>query len=340
MRFIRFYSFPYFIILSILLLGGCTDDQQKLTLYSAQKEHLIRPLLDAFTEKTDIQVQLITGDKAALITRLEQEGEHTQADLLLTADIGNIYQAKQKGLLQPIKSATLQDNIPAHLRDSGHEWFGLTMRARMIFAVKDEGIEALNYQDLASGEHQVLIRSSDNVYNQSLMAAMLHHLREEQATEWARGVVANMARAPQGGDSDQLRALAAGEGTLAVANSYYYGRMVDGDAQSQDQHVKDKVVLIFPNQSGLGTHVNVRGGGVTKYAKHSEEAMALLEYLSGEEAQTLFTESNFEYPVHPNVKPSATLKAWGDFKADDTPLEIIGSLQSDAIRIMDAVGWK
>ncbi len=330
-------------VMACFSLSACEEKEQpKVTLYSAQKEHLIRPVLDAFTKHTNIAVQLITGDKAALITRLEQEGEHTPADILLTADIGNIYQAKVKGLLQPIKSATLQENIPAHLRDPEHEWFGLTLRARALFVSKESGVASLDYEDLAKPEYRgkVLIRSSGNVYNQSLMASMLHHLGEDEATVWAKSVVANLARQPQGGDSDQLRALAAGEGGIAVANSYYYGRMLFGDALAQDKHVQEKVNIIFPNQSGRGTHVNIRGGGVTKHAKHAEEAMALLEYLSGAKAQAMFAKSNFEYPVNPVVYASDKVRAWGEFKPDETPLSAIGALQEKAIKIMDQVGWE
>ncbi len=311
--------------------------------YSAQKEHLIRPVLDLFTEQSGTEVKLLTGDNAALVTRLEHEGEKTPADLLLTVDIGNLYQAKIRSLLQSIESDVLEKNIPAHLRDSEGEWFGLTTRARVLFALEGAKEKApKNYMALAAPtlKDTVLIRSSNNVYNQSLMSYMIHHYGQDKALTWARGIVANMARPPQGGDRDQIRALAAGEGRVAVANTYYYGLLVAGDETMQDVRVQERVAIIFPDTSDKGVHINIRGGGVTRHADNRDGAIALLEFLSGEEAQRIFADANFEYPANPAVDPSDALAQWGTFTPDTTPLETIGALQSVAIRLMDEAGWK
>jgi iron(III) transport system substrate-binding protein len=319
------------------------DHSKMVNLYSAQQEYLIRPLLDDFTKDTGIKVNLITGEPAALITRLEREGKDSPADLMLTADIGNLYQAEKRGLLKSVVSKVLEKNIPTHLRDSAGKWFGLTMRSRVLFARKNEmPKDPIHYLDLASPtwKGKVLIRSSDNIYNQSLLSYMIYHFGEEKATEWARGVVANMARPPQGGDRDQLTALAAGEGGIAVSNTYYYGMLVAGKESDQNAKVKETVGMVFPDQDKIGAHVNIRGGGVLNSAKHEENAIKLMEYLSEEKAQQVFADANFEYPVHQSVKPSSTIAAWGDFKKDTTPLEKIAELQPKAIAIMDAVGWK
>ena len=337
-RLKRYFS----LFLALLTLSACSEEELTLTLYSAQKEHLIKPVLEMFTRDTGIKVELITGDKAALVTRLEQEGEHTPADILLTADIGNIIQAKQKGLLQPIYSQILQENIPENMRDKESEWFGLTKRARALFVRKDSDINHISYMDLANEQFKngILIRSSDNVYNQSLVAAIIHHYGYDKTLGWAKKLVSHFARNPQGGDSDQLKSLAAGEGKVAVANSYYYGRMVVNDSTDYQANVANKVRIIFPKDGTVNTHINIRGGGVTKHAKHAEEAMALLEYLSKKQAQQFFTRTNFEYPVNPNIRPYFELAKWGEFEADETHLSDIGALQQQAIKLMDEAGWR
>ncbi len=319
------------------------DSEKMVNLYSAQQEHLIRPVLDNFTKQTGIAVQLITGDAAGLVTRLQQEGENTKADALLTADIGNLYQAKTRGLLQVVKSKLLEENIPAHLRDSQGMWYGFTMRTRLLFMRRDESTTApKNYTDLVDNQWLggILVRSSDHVYNQSLLASIIYHQGEEEAEKFAQGLVKNLARTPQGGDRDQLAALAAGEGKIAISNSYYYLMLVSDDKTLRNELVAKNIVPILPNQATTGAHVNIRGGGVTKYAKHKDEAIILLEYLSGEEAQGLFANLNREYPVNVKVAPSTEMKLLGDIKFDDTPLEKIGAMQQRAIAIMDKAGWR
>jgi iron(III) transport system substrate-binding protein len=326
-----------------VLSSGAMAGYKVVNLYSAQQEHLIRPVLEKFTKKTGIEVQLITGDAAALVTRLQQEGKNTQADALLTADIGNLYQAKSRGLLQAVKSKVLERNIPAHLRDSKGMWYGFTMRTRLLFMRKDEAKNApKNYTDLTDSKWKsgILVRSSDHVYNQSLLSSIIFHQGEREAEKFAKGLVENLARSPQGGDRDQLAALAAGEGKIAIANSYYYLMLVSDDKTLRNDLVAKNVVPVLPNQETTGAHVNIRGGGVAKYAKHKDEAIALLEYLSQEEAQGLFANLNREYPVNIKVKPSPEIKSLGEIKFDNTPLEKIGSLQAKAIAIMDKAGWR
>ncbi len=334
----------FFSLLSLLFMMLPANTQaSEVNLYSAQKEHLIRPILDKFEQKTGIKVNMITGDKAALVTRLEHEGKNTPADVLLTVDIGNIYQAKEKGLLQAVDSKVLEQQIPDYLRGPDGQWYGLTIRSRAIFYNKDMvSLDAIsNYEELADEKWRdaALIRSSSNVYNQSLVSSMLVHHGEAETRKWLQGLVANFARSPQGGDSDQLRALAAGEGKLAVANTYYFGRLLAGGEDIENQLVKDKVGIIFPNQGGRGAHVNIRGGGVTKYAKNKENAVKLLEFLASDQAQVFFAKNNFEYPASPDITVPDILESWGELKRDTVSLEKVGQHQQGAIKLMDEVGW-
>lgn len=333
------------ILLLVMFLTTISVKASEVNLYSAQKEHLIRPILNQFEEKTGIKVNMVTVDKAALVARLANEGKNTPADIALTIDIGNIYQLKSKDLLQPINSAILLEQVPAYLRDPENYWFGLTMRFRAIFYNKDKvkAGEVKNYEDLADARWRdsLLIRSSSHVYNQSLVASYLINNGEEKTKEWLAGIVANLARPPQGGDSVQIKALAAGEGSLAVGNSYYYGKLVFGDSKLRNELVNEKVAIILPNQDNTGAHVNIRGGGVTKYAKNKENAIKLLEFLVSDEAQLFFANVNFEYPVKADIPLPAGVKAWGkNLKTDKISLEEIAKQQNRAIYLMDQAGWK
>ena len=322
-----------------------------LHVYSAQQEHLIRPILEDFSKQTGITIELATGDDASLIARLEQEGKKSNADILLAADIGNIYKAKERGLLKSIDSDVLNSKIPAHLRDAKDgQWYGLTTRARAIFYNKDmlsKEQAPQNYAELADPKWKgkLLIRSSSNIYNQSLTSAYILHNGEQAAQAWVSGIVANMARSPQGGDSDQLRALAAGEGSIAVANTYYYGRMLSGE-EPNSELVKQKVGVIFPNdidkdtgKQAFGTHINIRGGGVTASTDQPEAAQKLMEYLVGEKAQVFFSVKNHEFPVVSSVEKPDILKQWGHFTADDLPLEQVGAGNKKATALMLKGGW-
>ena len=333
--------------LLILLLGASLSmsalAEGEVNIYSARQEQLIKPLLDKFTEQSGITVNLITGKDDALLERLRLEGENSPADLLLTADVGRLYRAVAMGLAQAVDSSTLEENIPAHLRDPDKQWFGLTYRARPVFYVRDKvkPEELSTYEDLADPKWKgrICIRSSDNIYNQSMLGSMIAADGAEGAKTWAAGLVANLARPPEGGDRDQIKAAAAGQCDLAIANTYYYGQMLAGD-DAEQKAAAEKVAIFWPNQQDRGTHVNVSGAVLTKAATHREEAVKLLEFLVSDEAQQWYAEVNQEYPVKPGIKPSALLQTWGEFKADSVNLAELGKNNAEAVKIMDSVAWK
>ncbi len=316
--------------------------KETLNIYSAQKAQLIKPLLETFEKETGIGFNLITGEDASLIERLAREGERTPADVLLAADVANLYRAQDKGLLQPVHSPVLDERIPEHLHSSEGYWYGFTTRSRVIFynkeKVKPEQLST--YEDLADPKWkgQIMVRSSNNDYNQSLLASIIAHDGREKALEWAKGVVANFAAKPSGGDRDQLRAIAAGQGSVALANTYYYGLMLNAE-EKEERDVAAKLGIFFPNQNDRGTHTNIRGGGVTAHTKHKEAAQKLLDFLAGDEAQQFFSQHNYEYPVVKDVPWPEILKGWGDFKRDTLPLTTVGKLNAEAIKVFDEAGW-
>jgi len=316
---------------------------EEVNIYSYRKEVLIRPLLDLFTAKTGITVNLVSGSADALLERLKSEGANSPADVLLTVDAGRLIRAAEAGVLQPIRSKVLEDSIPPQYREPGGHWFGLSIRARVIFRAKDRvpAGAVTSYADLADPKWQgkVCIRSSSNVYNQSLMAAMIAHQGVQAAEGWAAGVVANMGRKPQGGDTDQIKAVAAGECDLAVANTYYYGRMLVSQ-KAAERTAAEKVALVWPDQDGNGAHVNISGAGITKSAKNKSNAIRLIEFLAGDEAQRAYSDEVFEYPVKPGVQASTTVTGFGVFKADTIGLAEFGKHNADAVRVFDRAGWR
>lgn len=315
----------------------------EVNIYSYRQDALIKPQLEAFRQATGIGYNLISGDASGLIERLRNEGANSPADILLTVDVGRLHHAKKLGVLQPVESRTLETAIPAKYRDPEGYWFGLGMRARAFFYHVDrvKPSELSSYEELADPKWKgrILVRSSNNIYNQSLLAALIHHHGAQQAEAWARGVVANFARRPQGGDTDQITAVAAGEGDVAIANNYYYARLV-ASKNPKDQQVVQKVRVFWPDQDGRGAHVNISGGAVTKSAKNKAEAVKLLEFLVSPEAQKIYAEVGHEYPVRPGVDRGAVVGAMGTFKADDMPLHVLGDNNAEAVRIFDRVGWR
>ena len=316
---------------------------EEVNLYSARKEALIKPLLDRFTEQTGIEVNLVTGKADALLKRLESEGRNTPADLLLTTDAGRLHRAKTADVLQTTGSAALEEAVPASYRDPEGYWYGLSLRARTIMYVKGE-VDPANlstYEALADDrwEDRVCIRSSSNIYNQSLVASMIAANGEQQTQEWANAFVDNFARKPAGGDRDQIKAAAAGVCDIAVANTYYLGRMVNSDDPAQTQAAA-KVEVFWPNQDGRGTHVNVSGIGMTAAASHPENAKRLMEFLVSDASQQWYAKVNHEYPVKEGVAWSDTLQAWGSFKMDDVNMAKLGENNAEAVRIMDRAGWR
>lgn len=317
----------------------------EVNVYSSRQEQLIKPILDKFTAASGIKVNLVSGKDDALIERLKLEGENSPADILITADAGRLSRAKDLGLSQTVESEILKTSIPENLRDPENQWFGLTYRARPIFYVKEKikPEDLSTYADLADPKWKgkICVRSSDNIYNQSILASMIASQGAEAATKWAEGLVKNFARPPEGGDRDQLKAAAAGLCDLAISNTYYYGQMLAGEA-AEDKAAAEKLAIFWPDQGdqGRGTHINVSGATVTKAAKNKENAVKLLEYLVSDEAQAWYAEHNQEYPVKTTVPASSLLKGWGDFKADSINLSELGKHNAEAVKIMDTVGWK
>jgi iron(III) transport system substrate-binding protein len=322
--------------------GNAATAQEQVNVYSARQETLIQPQIEAFTEATGIVVRLVTGGSDALIERIRTEGVNSPADVLLTVDVGRLVRAKDAGVVRPVESEILNANIPSQYRDASGYWYGLGLRSRVIFYAPDrvDVVDLSTYESLADPmwRDRVCIRSSSNVYNQSLLASMVAHLGGEAAEAWAAGVVANMARVPQGGDRDQILAVAAGECDIAVANTYYFARMLNGTPEQRE--ATSQVRLFWPNQEGRGAHMNISGGAVTVNAPNPENALKFLEFLTTPEAQQIYASSVFEYPVRPGVELADTLVDFGPFKADSVDLESVAAHQSDALRIFDRVGWR
>ncbi len=336
---------PKLITATAILLGLTATAVQATTvnLYSARKEALIKPALDKFTQETGIKVRLLTGGGDALLARLRNEGANTPADLFLTVDAGNLHRAAEADVFQPLTDTSTLTSVPSHLLGSENLWIGLSLRARPIFYAVDrvDPTKLVGYEDLAKPEwnKKVCIRSSDNIYNQSLTAALLEHWGEEKTTAWAQGLVNNLAKPPVGGDRDQLKAAAAGVCDLAVANTYYFGLMQTGDDASQ-REAASKLKIFWPNQDEFGTHVNVSGIGITKHAKNKAAAEQLIAYLLSAEAQAWYAATNNEYPAVEGVEWSATLQAWGEFEADDLSMGVLGENNAEAVKLMNRVGWR
>ena len=312
------------------------ESKPTLTVYSARKEHLIKPLFEAYTAKTGVEIQYITDKAGPLLTRLEAEGESTPADILMTVDAGNLWQASEKGVLRPLDSKVLTANVPAHLRASDNSWFGLSERARTIVYATDrvKPEELSTYEALADEKWKgrLCLRTAKKVYNQSLVATMIATQGEEKTEELVKGWVANLAAEPFSNDTKTMEAVAAGQCDVAVVNTYYFGRLMKKAPDT-------KLAIFWPNQGDRGVHVNVSGAGVTKHAKNAEEAQKLIEWLSGPEAQLQFAGINQEFPVNKSVGLPEEVQAWGEFKADTIDVENAGKLQADAIKLMDRAAY-
>jgi len=332
-----------YLILILLAASWQITPAQEVNIYSARNEALIKPLLDRYSSETGVRVNLVTGDADTLIKRLELERDNTPADLLLTVDVARLYRAKQANLLQAVESDTLQTVIPSEYRDPEGYWYGISLRSRVIVYAKDrvDPARLSSYEALTAPEwrRKLCVRSSSNVYNQSLVAAMIANAGIDTTEQWARGLVANFARPPTGGDRDLIKAVAVGQCDLALVNTYYLAGMLESSIRDEVE-AAEKVAVFWPNQDGRGVHINVSGAGVTRAARHPEEAVRLLEYMVKEESQFWYAETNYEFPVRPDVERSDLLKQWGDFKADQLALEKLGTNNADAVRLMDRAGWK
>ena len=343
-----------FLILVALILGSCAGKQddsdnvketksQVVNVYSHRHYPSDQKLFDKFTEKTGIEVNVVKSNADQLMQRIEMEGKDSPADVLMTVDAGRLFRAKSKGILQPVTSDLLNERVPKAFQEEGNHWYGLTVRARIIAYSKERVTPAdLSTMQALTDEKwkgKVLVRQSNNIYNQSLLASIIANEGEEAAKEWAKGIVENMAREPKGNDRDQMKEIAKGTGDVAIVNSYYVGMLMNSDKE-EEQKVGEKIAVFFPNQEGLGTHINISGAGVAKYAPNKENAIKFIEFLVSKEAQEIFASTNYEYPVNPNVKPSELLQSWGEFKADSIDFNKLGELNSQAVKIFDEVGWK
>lgn len=334
----------YFAILAFVVSFGLITSVQaaeEVNVYSSRQEVLIAPLFERFTEETGIKVNVLSASAGALLARLRSEGRNSPADILLTVDAGNLHRAREAGILQVVDSDVLQKKVPPALRDKDGYWYGLSMRARVIFRSRDRvPADAISsYEELADPKWKgkICVRSSDNIYNQSLVASMIAAHGVEKTEEWARGLVANMARRPQGGDRDQLAAVAAGQCDLALANTYYYGGML---RDPNTREAAEQVAIVWPNQDDRGVHVNVSGAGITAHARNVENAIKLLEFMVSPEAQAWYAEGNSEYPVVPGVEIHEVLQSWGEFRRDDLNLSTLGINNAEAVRLMDRAGWR
>ncbi|RSK32668.1 extracellular solute-binding protein [Bhargavaea beijingensis] len=319
------------------------EESKEVNLYTARHYDVDDQLYKKFEENTGIKVNVIKGEADELLERIKREGDASQADVFLTADAGRLFRAKDEGLLQSVTSDLLDEQVPENFQDDDQMWYGLTKRARVIVynkeTVKPE--ELSTYEALTDDKWKgrVLIRSSENIYNQSLLASFIETNGEEKAKDWAAGLVDNFARDPEGGDRDQAKAIAAGIGDVAIMNTYYLGQMLNSE-DPEEVKVAESLGIFFPNQETTGTHVNVSGAGVVKSAKNKDNAIQLLEFLSSPEAQGQFAEANYEYPVNDSVEPTELLKSWGEFKEQDIPLSVLGDNNAKAILIFNEVGWK
>ena len=313
----------------------------EMTLYSSRGPKLIKPLIEAFSKRTGIEVKLLTAKAGALIRRLEIEGTRSPADVLLTVDAGQLHLARTKGVLQ---KARINRFVPPYLRDPEHYWYGLSKRARVIVHAPDRVSvnELSTYENLASKKWRgrLCLRSSDNIYNQSLVASMIAQFSESYAERWAQGLVANLAAPPSGNDRAQIAAVAAGVCDLSLVNTYYMGIMTTSDDPGQAANAA-KVRLFFPNQRGRGTHINVSGAGVAAHAPNRSGAIRFIEFLLSPEGQNIYASSNFEYPVTFGIEPDALVRSWGwPFKQDPLPMQRLGVFNPAAVLTMDRAGWR
>lgn len=334
------------LLVVLALMLGCVADtvqaQGVVNVYSARHYDTDDEMYALFTERTGIDVNVIEGDTDALLARLRREGELSPGDVFIAVDAGRLHKAVEQDALQPAGSAVLTERIPAGLRHPDGLWFGLSKRVRVIFLSDRVPADLVTtYEGLADPQlnGRLLIRSSQNIYNQSLLASLIAHYGIDHVQGWAGSIVGNMARTPQGGDTDQIRALAAGEGDIAVANHYYFARMLAGSNDS-DRTAAASVRLVFPNQDGRGAHVNVSGAAVLKHAPNRDNAVALIEFMTTPEAQRLYALANHEYPVIDGLELSEVLLGFGEFEQDALNAAELGRLNREAVRVMDRAGWR
>jgi iron(III) transport system substrate-binding protein len=332
------------LVLSAVTTSRAVAQQKVLNLYTARHYSTDESFYTGYTKATGIKINRIEGGEDALFERIKAEGANSPADVFLTVDAARLWRAEQAGIFAPVKSTVLDKRIPAASRDADNKWFGFSARARVIAfdRSKIKPAELARYEDLAAPrwKGQICVRPSSHPYNLSLISSLISHLGEDKATDWARGVTANLARPPRGGDTDQLRAVEVGECSIAISNHYYYLRIMRSE-KPEDRALIEKVGLIWPNQGDRGTHINISGGGMLRQAPNRDSAAKFLEYLASDTAQTLFANGNNEWPIVKGVKlANPALESLGPFKTDPLPLANLGKSQAAAQRIADKVGWK
>ncbi len=340
------------LAVTLLVLTGCqpadrdavdgtatnqNDTQQRVVVYTSRQPHLIEPLFERYTQETGVSVEFTSANEAALIERMAAEGDQTPADVFITVDAGNLWFASERGLLRPLESEALEMVVPASLRDTQNRWFGLSVRARTLMYHPDrvDPAELSTFEDLADPKWagRLCLRTSKKVYNQSLVAMLIEHHGEEKAQAIVEGWVSNLATDPFSSDTQLIEAVAAGQCEVAIANTYYLGRLLADDPDYP-------VALFWANQDTTGVHVNISGAGVTTHAPRPDQGQRLIEWLASENAQAEFAESNLEYPVNPNVPSSGIVAQWGEFVADEVPLVVAGERQAQAVRLMDRAGYR
>ena len=343
------FLLPALLVLSIILVYFNSDDiveSKEVNIYTSRHYDADDLLYEQFTKKTGIKVNIISGKGSALIERLKAEGANSPGDVFFTVDAGNLANFQKQGYLQPIQSEAIKQIVPVELRGENDEWVAVAKRARVIFynpeLVDENEIKNINYEDLSKDtwKGKIVIRSSSNMYNQSLVSSLISNLGIEKTEEWAKGLVSNFSRKPQGNDRSQIMAVANKKASIAVANTYYIGIMLSGKGGQDQLNAANKVKIAFPNQGNRGTHINVSGGGVLKYSPNRENAEKFLEFLLSREAQNHIVNNTFEYPVLNTVRPHPLIENFGEFKMDKTSVADFGKYNPDAVKLMDRVNWQ
>ena len=334
--------------ITLVFLTNTNEEVQneEVNIYTSRHYDADNLLYEQFTKKTGIKVNIISGKGSALIERLKAEGINSPGDVFFTVDAGNLANFQKQGFLQSIQSEIIKQSVPVELRGENDEWVAVAKRARVIFynpeLVSEGEIKDINYEDLASDvwKNGVAIRSSSNMYNQSLVSSLISNLGIDETEKWAKGLVSNFARKPQGNDRSQIMAVANKEALIAIANTYYIGIMLSGKGGKEQLNAAQKVKIAFPNQNNRGAHINVSGGGVLKHSPNRENAEKFLEFLLSEEAQVHIVNNTFEYPVLESVKPHPIIESFGDFKMDKTSIADFGKYNPEAVKLMDRVSWQ
>ena len=335
-----------YIILIFALLIGCDFNEKKsseVNLYSQRHYKVDEKQYENFTKKTGIKVNVIKANADELIERLKNEGENSPADLFVSVDAGKLQKGANLGLFQKVSSSVIENNVSNDLLDKNGFWIPITYRARIIVysndRVKKEDLST--YEDLSNEKWKgrILVRSSSNAYNQALMSSIVANLGSDVASKWSNAVVQNFARDPKGSDRDQVKAIAAGQGDIAIVNSYYIGLLLSSQKE-EELNAGKAVSVFFPNQNDRGSHINISGIGLAKNSPNKENAIKLMEYLTSEEAQNTYVNNSYEYPANPMVKPSKIVQDWGEFKRDNLDLNNLGTYRDEALKIFDKTGWK